>query len=66
VSEGEMVLVKSRRGQVELAVKIDEILPGHVIIPFHFGYFDSKDQRARAANELTTGNFIAIFERLSI
>ncbi|CEL10262.1 Putative Nitrate reductase [Aspergillus calidoustus] len=54
VSEGEMVLVKSRRGQVELAVKIDEILPGHVFIPFHFGYFDSTDHRARAANELTT------------
>ncbi|KAL2837336.1 hypothetical protein BJY01DRAFT_258393 [Aspergillus pseudoustus] len=54
VSEGEMVLVRSRRGQVELAVQIDAINQGHVFIPFHFGYFDSKDGRARAANELTT------------
>ncbi|KAL4802436.1 hypothetical protein BDV18DRAFT_166836 [Aspergillus unguis] len=53
VSNGEMVLVKSRRGQVELAVKIEGINRGHVFIPFHFGYFDTKDKRARAANELT-------------
>ncbi|KAL4964214.1 molybdopterin oxidoreductase family protein [Aspergillus stella-maris] len=53
VSAGEVVLVKSRRGQVELPVKIEGINQGHVFIPFHFGYFDSKDGRARAANELT-------------
>ncbi|KAE8327547.1 hypothetical protein BDV39DRAFT_192740 [Aspergillus sergii] len=50
---GEMVVVRSRRGSVELPVRIGEINGGHVFIPFHFGYFDSKDPRARAANELT-------------
>lgn len=55
VSNGEMVIVRSRRGQVELSVKIEGINQGHVFIPFHFGYFDSKDKRARAANELTIG-----------
>lgn len=55
IQNGEVVLVQSRRGQVELAVKIEEISPGHVFIPFHFGYFDAQDQRARAANELTIG-----------
>ncbi|KAL3478855.1 hypothetical protein BJX99DRAFT_256062 [Aspergillus californicus] len=54
VSSGEMVIVLSHRGEVELAIEIDRIKKGHVFIPFHFGYFDSKDQRARAANELTT------------
>ncbi|KAE8137849.1 hypothetical protein BDV38DRAFT_271133 [Aspergillus pseudotamarii] len=53
LSEGEMVVVRSRRGSVELPVRIGEINEGHVLIPFHFGYFDSKDLRARAANELT-------------
>lgn len=27
---------------------------GEVFIPFHFGYWDATDKRARAANELTT------------
>ncbi|KAJ1716297.1 periplasmic nitrate reductase [Aspergillus flavus] len=53
LTEGEMVVVRSRRGSVELPVRIGEINKGHVFIPFHFGYFDSKDPRARAANELT-------------
>ncbi|RDW64542.1 molybdopterin oxidoreductase family protein [Aspergillus mulundensis] len=53
VANGEMVIVRSRRGQVELPVKIEGINKGHVFIPFHFGYFDSQDRRARAANELT-------------
>ncbi|KAL4876787.1 hypothetical protein BJY04DRAFT_231398 [Aspergillus karnatakaensis] len=53
LTAGEMVIVRSRRGEVELPVKIDEINDGHVFIPFHFGYFDTQDKRARAANELT-------------
>jgi hypothetical protein len=32
---------------------IGNISRGQIFIPFHFGYFDSKDERARAANELT-------------
>ncbi|EAW21029.1 molybdopterin oxidoreductase family protein [Aspergillus fischeri NRRL 181] len=53
VTEGEMVVVRSRRGSVELPVRIGGINEGHVFIPFHFGYWDATDGRARAANELT-------------
>ena len=55
LSEGEMVLVKSRRGEVELPVRIGNISQNHIFIPFHFGYWDAKDDRSRAANELTIG-----------
>ncbi|OJD24435.1 hypothetical protein ACJ73_04202 [Blastomyces percursus] len=48
-----MVVVRSRRGSIELAVAIRDMDKGHVFIPFHFGYFDAKDDRSRAANELT-------------
>ena len=34
--------------------KVGAILPGHVFIPFHYGYWDRKDEEyACAANELT-------------
>ena len=55
VKDGDMVLVRSRRGVVELKASVGDISPGQVFIPFHFGYWDSKDGRARAANELTLG-----------
>jgi anaerobic selenocysteine-containing dehydrogenase len=55
LTEGEMVVVRSRRGCVELPVAVGDIIEGHVFIPFHFGSFDAKDDRARAANELTIG-----------
>lgn len=42
-------------GVVQLAVSVVDITPGQAFIPFHFGYFDSTDGRARAANELTIG-----------
>lgn len=57
LSEGEMVVVRSRRGAVELPVTIGEISQGTVFIPFHYGTFDAKDERARAANELTVGKY---------
>jgi predicted molibdopterin-dependent oxidoreductase YjgC len=55
VKEGEMVLVESRRGKVEIPVRVGRIADKQVFIPFHYGYFDSDDGRARAANELTRG-----------
>jgi anaerobic selenocysteine-containing dehydrogenase len=55
VSDGEMVIVRSRRGAIELRCRVGDITEGQVFIPFHFGYWDSKDGRARAANELTFG-----------
>lgn len=55
VKDGEDVVVKSRRGAVEMPVVISGIAKGQVFIPFHFGYFDKPDDRSRAANELTQG-----------
>jgi formylmethanofuran dehydrogenase subunit D len=52
VSEGDFVRVESRRGIIEGAVHIGEILRHHVFVPFHYGYWDN-DSQARAANELT-------------
>lgn len=55
VGDREMVVVRSRRGAVEVRCRVGRIGEGQVFLPFHFGYWDSKDGRARAANELTVG-----------
>ena len=55
LEDGEEVLVESVRGKVELPVRIGGVEKGQTFIPFHFGYFDATDGKARAANELTTG-----------
>jgi predicted molibdopterin-dependent oxidoreductase YjgC len=60
VCEGEMVVVRSRNGAVEL-----RCAEGHIFIPFHFGYWDSEDGGARAANELTSGSPIPV-QRVTI
>ena len=52
VAEGDLVRVASRRGALNGPVRIGDILPHHVFVPFHYGYWDD-DSRARAANELT-------------
>jgi anaerobic selenocysteine-containing dehydrogenase len=59
VSDGDMVIVRSRRGEAEMKVRVGGISEGQAFIPFHFGYFDSKTGRATAANELTTGTSCA-------
>ncbi|KAG5798545.1 hypothetical protein H9Q69_002433 [Fusarium xylarioides] len=38
---------------LDIGVKVGKISQGQAFIPFHFGYWDTKDGRARAANELT-------------
>ena len=53
IGEGDQVLVESRRGKVQVGARVGLMAPGQVFIPFHFGYFDTQDGRARAANELT-------------
>lgn len=55
VKTGDEVLVQSRRGQVQLSVKVANIEQGQTFIPFHFGYFDAMGGKAREANELTLG-----------
>ncbi|HJU06702.1 MAG TPA: nitrate reductase [Nitrospiraceae bacterium] len=52
IVEGDMVEVESRRGRVSVPAKIGDILPGHLFIPFHYGYWDHPEH-GRAANELT-------------
>ena len=52
IAEGDMVEVESRRGKVVEPARIGGILPGHLFIPFHYGYWDDPE-RSRAANELT-------------
>jgi ferredoxin-nitrate reductase len=58
VEDGEEVLIESRRGNVQLPIRIASIEKGNTFIPFHFGYFDSDSGKARAANELTTGKWL--------
>lgn len=53
IAEGEMVEIASRRGMIRAPAKIGDIEPGHVFIPFHYGYWDEAEKRSRAANELT-------------
>lgn len=55
IQDGEEVVVRSRRGAVEMRVSVGDMAPGQAFIPFHFGYFDSTDGKSRAANELTIG-----------
>ncbi len=60
IAEGDMVEVASRRAAVRGPARIGDVLPGHVFLPFHYGYWDEPgtggyepDGRPRAANELT-------------
>lgn len=53
IEDGDMVIAESRRGTVEVEARVGLMAKGQVFLPFHYGYFDSKDGRARAANELT-------------
>ncbi|MCU7492628.1 MAG: nitrate reductase [Ignavibacteria bacterium] len=52
IKEGDWVEVTSRRGMVQMQAAVGNIEPGHLFIPFHYGYWDG-DFRPRAANELT-------------
>jgi ferredoxin-nitrate reductase len=63
IAQGDMLEVESRRGKVQAPARIGDILPGHIFVPFHYGYWDQKatdqdgrradGQHNRAANELT-------------
>ncbi|KAF8155472.1 putative periplasmic nitrate reductase [Crassisporium funariophilum] len=53
VSEGEEVLVESRRGKVQVPVRVGGIEKGVVFVPFHYGSFNHETGETRAANELT-------------
>jgi anaerobic selenocysteine-containing dehydrogenase len=59
ISEGDLVRVESRRGELRLRARLSAIRQGVVFAPFHYGYWDERcdgvDDGAgnRAANELT-------------
>jgi anaerobic selenocysteine-containing dehydrogenase len=54
VKTGDVVEVAGRRGTVRGPARVGDIEPGHVFIPFHYGYWDAEDEEFhRAANELT-------------
>ena len=53
VTDGEVVEVATRRGTVKVPARVGDIEPGHVFVPFHYGYWDRDEAFARAANELT-------------
>jgi ferredoxin-nitrate reductase len=54
VTDGDLVEVESRRGTVRAPARVGDIVPGHVFVPFHYGYWDEKEgDHRRAANELT-------------
>jgi ferredoxin-nitrate reductase len=54
IQEGDLVEVSSRRGTVRAPARLGDILPGHVFLPFHYGYWDEENPaHQRAANELT-------------
>jgi len=55
--DGDLVRVSSRRGEIQVPVRVGSIREGSVFAPFHYGYWDMGDAgpngRATAANELT-------------
>ncbi|KAJ3040232.1 hypothetical protein HDV00_011330 [Rhizophlyctis rosea] len=60
IRDGDLCRVTSRRGVVEVKARVGNINVGLVFIPFHYGYWDSKDMRKRAGNELTLSGWDAI------
>ena len=53
IKTGDMVDVKSARGEIQIRASIEDIEPGCVFIPFHFGSFDQKGGRNQVVNDLT-------------
>jgi len=57
IEAGDRCRVISPRGEIEAEARIGRPRPGHVFVPFHYGYWDRDDAgpdgSGRAANELT-------------
>jgi ferredoxin-nitrate reductase len=58
VGEGDVLRLDNARGAVEAPVRVTDIRPGTVFVPFHYGYWDRDapgpdGAPPRAANELT-------------
>jgi formylmethanofuran dehydrogenase subunit D len=59
IADGDMVEVASRRGRIQVAARVGEIIRGHVFVPFHYGDWD-RPEHSRAANELTITEWDAV------
>lgn len=55
IEDGDMIVVSSRRGKIQVPAAIGNIDKGKVFVPMHWGYFDKDDDRSKAGNELTVG-----------
>jgi anaerobic selenocysteine-containing dehydrogenase len=54
ITEGQFVEVITPRGSISCAARVNRIRAGVLFIPFHYGYWDSRDSgHHRAGNELT-------------
>jgi predicted molibdopterin-dependent oxidoreductase YjgC len=56
IRAGDLIEVSSRRGTLQAKARLGDIAPGHVFVPFHYGYWDKDTEEGghkRAANELT-------------
>lgn len=57
IAEGDQVEMTGRRGFVRATARITGILPGHLFMPFHYGYWDDANHDPNhspsAANEIT-------------
>jgi anaerobic selenocysteine-containing dehydrogenase len=58
-AEGDVLEICSARGRVRAPLRIGQVRPGTVFLPFHYGYWDTgkgdrpEGDAGRAANELT-------------
>jgi len=59
IKNGDLIEISTRRGNVEAPAHVSNILPGHLFIPFHYGYWDDPDRKS-AANELTITGYDAV------
>ena len=60
ITDGDLCLVESARGRVEVRARVGGMEAGQVFLPFHFGYWDDASGRSRAANELTASVWDAV------
>jgi anaerobic selenocysteine-containing dehydrogenase len=53
-AEGDLIDVTSPRSTIRARLRIGELRPGTVFVPFHYGYWDTPErEKDRAANEAT-------------
>lgn len=53
-AEGDLLDVVSPRGAIRARLRLGELRPGTVFVPFHYGYWDTPErEKDRAANEAT-------------